>query len=389
MLIVLADDFSGAAEIGDIGHRYGLNTEVQLAIDTSSTADLIVVDTDTRAMSEENASRKILDVATKLSVIPGFRLFKKIDSVMRGHLIAELNSLHQQMCFQRIFILPANPVRGRKIIHGKYLVNGVPLNETVFAVDPYFPCTTADVASRIRSDASNFQHIHADPDHIPSAGLITADIASTADLQNYVAATDERDLCCGGAELFECFLHHLGYKQTVVSNNHSDNNFVLIINGSTARRQSEKELFDYLEIPQFFVPGTFSHNNFTLADQEVQQSFIRILDTLRSRKMAVVSIAHPIHPDKAVSEMFLNYFVELKQYLTARMRVSDIHFCLTGGATASAVIRNSAIGEIHINAEIAPGVVSLVSDNKEQFTVKPGSYPWPQPWLEKLLRSGK
>jgi D-threonate/D-erythronate kinase len=389
MVIVLADDFSGAAEIGGIGHRYGLNTEVQLAIDTSSTADLIVVDTDTRALSEEDAVQKISEVTAKLSVMPGIRLFKKIDSVMRGHLIPELNPLQQQLSFKRIFILPANPVHGRKIIHGKYLVNGVPLNETVFAVDPHFPCSTADVTARIRSDRSNFQHTHADPDHIPFAGLITGDIESTGDLENFVAATDERDLCCGGAELFECFLEHLGYRTSVASKDDSDNNFVLIINGSTARSQSDKELFDYLEIPQFFVPGTFSHESFTINDEEVQQSFIHILAALLSRKMAVVSIAHPVHPDKAVSEIFLNYFVELNHYLTVRMQMNDIHFCLTGGATASAVIRNSAVGKIHISAEIAPGVVSLITDRKERFTVKPGSYPWPRPWLKRLLHSGK
>ena len=40
MVFVLADDFSGAAEIGGIGHRYGLRTEVQLSLDLNTAADL-------------------------------------------------------------------------------------------------------------------------------------------------------------------------------------------------------------------------------------------------------------------------------------------------------------------------------------------------------------
>jgi uncharacterized protein YgbK (DUF1537 family) len=388
MLAVLADDFSGAAEIAGIGHRYGLNTEVQLTIDLSSTADLIVVDTGTRAMCEPDAMQKISDVSAKLSRIPGIRLFKKIDSVMRGHLIPELNSLQQYFHFRKTLVLPANPVRGRKIIDGIYLVNGIPLNETVFAVDPDFPCTTADVALRITSSPSSVQHSHVDPTHMPAIGLITGDVASTADLKNYVAATDEHDLCCGGAELFECFLEHLGYKTSVLSPENSNSNFVLIINGSTVRNQSEKELFDSLEIPQFFVPA-FLHDSLTLNDKEIRNTLERIVDTLLARKVAVVSIAQPIHTDKAVSEIFLNYFVALIQYITARIQMNDIHFCLTGGATASAVIRSADVGHLHISTEITPGVVSLITDKKGILTVKPGSYPWPQPWLEKLLRTEK
>jgi len=389
MLIVLADDFSGSAEIGGVSHRYGLNTEIQLTIDTNSVADLIVVDTGTRALSEADAIRKISHISAILSKIPGIRVFKKIDSVMRGHLIPELNALQQRLNFKRILVLPANPVRGRKIIDGKYLVNGVPLNETVFAADPDFPCITSSVTSRIKSYPPSFQHNHVDPAHIPTAGLITGDVTSTVDLQKYVSATNEHDLCCGGAELFECFLEHLGYKPIALPNSQSNSSFVLIINGSTIKSQSEKELFDRLEIPQFFVPGTFSYDNFTLNEQEAMQSFESIVNTLQSRKMAVVSIAHPVHPDKAVSEIFLSYFIELNQYITARMQVNNIHFCLTGGATASAVIRNLSVEKFHISSEIAPGVVSLVTDKKVMFTVKPGSYPWPQPWLEKLFEYRK
>ena len=95
MVFVLADDFSGAAEIGGIGHRYGLRTEIQLKLDIDSRADLVVLDTDTRSLTEDEATKKIFDIATALKKWNRpFHLFKKIDSVMRGHLIPELNALH-------------------------------------------------------------------------------------------------------------------------------------------------------------------------------------------------------------------------------------------------------------------------------------------------------
>ena len=66
MVIVLADDFSGAAEIGGIGHRYGLRTEVQLSLDLSTAADLVVLDTNTRSLGEGEAAKKIFDTGTAL-----------------------------------------------------------------------------------------------------------------------------------------------------------------------------------------------------------------------------------------------------------------------------------------------------------------------------------
>ena len=67
MLIVIADDFSGAAEIGGIGWRYGLNAEVQLTFDPRSNADLIVIDADTRSLTKDDAIMKTESLVNGLS----------------------------------------------------------------------------------------------------------------------------------------------------------------------------------------------------------------------------------------------------------------------------------------------------------------------------------
>src|SRR5688572_21220535 len=102
MIFVLADDFSGAAEIGGIGHRYGLRTEIQLSLDLNTTADLVVLDAETRSLSEGEAIRKVLETGIELKQWnKPFYLFKKIDSVMRGHLVPELNALQDCFAFNR------------------------------------------------------------------------------------------------------------------------------------------------------------------------------------------------------------------------------------------------------------------------------------------------
>ena len=56
MIIVIADDLTGAAEIAGIGHSYGLATSLLIDVaDNLPVSDLIVVATDTRSMTEQDA----------------------------------------------------------------------------------------------------------------------------------------------------------------------------------------------------------------------------------------------------------------------------------------------------------------------------------------------
>ena len=60
-------------------------------------------------------------------------IYKKTDSVLRGHIVDELKIQMQLTGKQKAFFMPANPSLDRTISNGKYFVNNVPLNETAFA----------------------------------------------------------------------------------------------------------------------------------------------------------------------------------------------------------------------------------------------------------------
>ncbi len=394
MLIVLADDFSGAAEIGGIGIRYGLSTELQLEIDLNSAADLIVVDTDTRSLLEPDAIRKMESVCDALKNSKGpIKIFKKVDSVMRGHLMTEINVVQRRFNFNRVLLLPANPGRGRKIVAGYYTVNGTSLDETVFASDPDFPISSSSVELLVNSKASNLRHVHLEVDQaLPNLSLITGEIESKSDLKRYLTNTNELDLCCGAAELFESYLENLGYapqtkkpisKQAVLPS------FGLIINGSTVKHQAEKELYQKLNIPQLFFPGKLNVDEFKLEKAEETAWYQKILNTMYAHHVVVISIEHPVKRNKSLSEIFLTRFIEMMQYITSNIPMDDIHFCITGGATASFIIRNFASNKLKVKDEIVSGVVKLSMKNKyggkQVFCiVKPGSYVWPESLLESL-----
>jgi len=389
MIFVLADDFSGAAEIGGIGHRYGLRTEIQLSLDLNTVADLVVLDTNTRSLSEAEAARKTFDTGTALKKWhKPFYLFKKIDSVMRGHLISELDALQDCFNFNRILLMPANPGRGRKIIGGEYLINGVKLHQTIFASDPDFPVVSSKVGDRIASYTATLKHVHITPADIPPSGsIVTGDIESKVDLKNYVAEAGKDDLCCGAAELFEAFLEHFRFSPRPESASGialTKSEFTLIINGSTVKNQNERDYYHRLNIPQLPLQDNFNDVEFDLPHDETIAWFQRVLDVLQTRKVAVVTIDHPVQQNKILSEKILRYFVELMTYITQNIPLNKIHFCLTGGATASALIRHITTEKLFVKGEIVPGVVSLALNGMQQgwFTVKPGSYPWPPRLIE-------
>jgi D-threonate/D-erythronate kinase len=397
MLLVLADDFSGAAEIGGIGDRYGLTTEVQLIFEGNTRADLVVLDTDTRSLSESEAIKKMKDICLSIkSSHRPIKLFKKIDSVFRGHVIPEINLLQYHFRFDRVLLFPANPGRGRTIANGNYLVNDTPLAETVFADDPHFPMRTSNVSAIVNEKMPVLDHVHLKPgDQLPSSALLTGDVNSKDDLKKYLRGLTPRDLCCGGAELFEAYLEQTGNTVGLETKDESfPADYALIINGSTVKNIEENRLFERLFINRFSLPGQIRGSEYNLEMSEALTWYEKIVAALNVDRIAAVIIDHPIQSNKEFSQIFLNHFVEMMRYITRYININNIHLCITGGATASAIIRHSAPGSMKVKVENAPGVVTLAhvddeSKNQTLFTVKPGSYRWPESLIAMLSKKQK
>jgi D-threonate/D-erythronate kinase len=389
MMVVFADDFSGAAEMAGIAHRYGLSVAVQRQLQARDHKDLIVIDSNTRAMSREEALQKTQQIATELvKWKPQPLLFKKVDSVMRGHIAAEAGVLQQELGYERILLLPANPSRGRKIISGHYFVNETPLDQTIFAEDPDFPASTSSVEKLITLEKTRLPYSHIQQEQaLPAGSFITGDIEEPEDFSNYLKKTNENDLCCGAAEFFEAWLQHKGYskrrKKTKTKRQHP---VVLIMNGSTVKTTGEKDEMERLNIPCFSIPGSWDGSRFSLDSEEENNWYQAIVTLLQKHHIAAVYVDQPVKQTKGRSDIFSTYFVRLMQYISGFIDIGAIHFVLTGGATASAIIEHTGNEDLDVKEEVAPGIVTLGGLNKSKtfFTVKPGSYNWSKEFLEKI-----
>jgi uncharacterized protein YgbK (DUF1537 family) len=214
IVAVIADDITGAAEMAGIGFRHGFKTSLMTMTGQEETlalpdCELLVCATDTRSQTEQEAARITRQVTSRL-VEAGVRyFFKKVDSALRGHVEAELQAMLEVLPYESALYLPANPSKGRIIEHGQYTLNGRPLHETDFAVDPEFPATTSTLTERFPSLQPW------DPEVAMSAhGLYTADMVSNFQLQFLLKQVHiGQTLLAGAADLFEARLRQFAFEK--------------------------------------------------------------------------------------------------------------------------------------------------------------------------------
>ena len=110
MIGVIADDLTGAAELGAIGLRHGLRPEIVRNGGPSGQSDLVCVDTDSRSCEPATAAKRATVAAKLLSAAGAAWIYKKVDSVLRGQVTAEVEAVMKQLQLDRALLLPARYV---------------------------------------------------------------------------------------------------------------------------------------------------------------------------------------------------------------------------------------------------------------------------------------
>jgi len=145
-ITVIADDMTGALDTGvcfaEIGHSVAVVWQRAL-----TACEVLVVDSETRNCDPLSASCLVMEMA---SLARGL-VYKKIDSTLRGPVVAEVQALARALGSRGVLIAPAFPGAGRTVVGGRLLVDGVPVSETPFARDPRWPIWTSNVGELLRA----------------------------------------------------------------------------------------------------------------------------------------------------------------------------------------------------------------------------------------------
>jgi len=119
-IYLLADDLTGACDAAAAFLPAGYSVRVWTGGKawTSTPETVQAFNTDSRSLSPSLAGRAVSDAVAALDTGKNFIFFKKIDSVARGPLAAELLAAQRTLGTQAILLAPSFPAAGRTVHHG-------------------------------------------------------------------------------------------------------------------------------------------------------------------------------------------------------------------------------------------------------------------------------
>ncbi|MDH7809499.1 MULTISPECIES: four-carbon acid sugar kinase family protein [unclassified Rhizobium] len=181
MLAILADDLTGALDAGAPFAARGMHVEIALCLESIGEAlregpDVVSISLGTRELNEADASLRTS--ATLASLPSGTRLFKKIDSRMKGNIAAELDSTP----YTKALVAPAIPEFDRRVVTGH--IEGFGIDEPI------------SITSRLASHA---------------ARAVVPDVRSQSDMRQWLewAERGNVDLLVGARGLAEALAERL------------------------------------------------------------------------------------------------------------------------------------------------------------------------------------
>lgn len=302
-LCIIADDLTGALDAAAPFAGRGLSVHVALApsalpLALAQGAQVVAVNTASREIAESEAVAALERVKAQLPA--GTRIFKKVDSRLKGHVAAELAALAPQS----LFVAPAIPDFGRVVKDG---------HVTGFGVDTPIP-----VADRIG---------------ILAAIATVPDTASPAEMSAALDIADQDALLVGARGLAEALAAQMtGIATAAAPDARADK--ALVVVGShdpitTAQVQTLRAAgrADWRGAPLGVLP--------------------------EAAPMSALTVVQALPGDRKA--LGLEVATALARSIQSLAGQADLIF-LTGGATAESVLAALGIAHMALDGEVLPGV---------------------------------
>jgi D-threonate/D-erythronate kinase len=379
MIAVIADDFTGAAEIGGIGLRYGLNVVIETRNVPNHNTDLLIIATDARSLDGKVASELISGITQKLLNLKPQFIYKKLDSVLRGNITEELSAQMEASGRKRALIIAANPVFNRIIRDGIYYIDDTPLNETGFANDPEYPINSSDVLE-IVGTCKKYTVSNCKPDDaLPETGLIIGDVTSFEDLEKWAMRVDENTLIAGASGFFDILLSKrlLRDTQDPKPSLVAFGKKALFVFGSTFPKDADfiqrLVTFNY-----YFsnMPEEMYYNR-SFAPIHLENWVNDIVMGMEKHHKVVAMIDYTPSDEPDIASRIQGNMAELIRRVTKRVEINEL--MVEGGSTTSEVLKYLDIETLIPIQELDTGVIRMKIAGMPNLclTTKPGSYYWP------------
>lgn len=277
----------------------------------------------------------------------------------------------------RVLLVPQNPSRGRTVRAGRYAIDGVALDQTAFALDPEYPCHTAQVLDLLGRSSLTPTQVIEPGEAMPERGILFGGAEHADDVAAWAARLDGQTLPAGGADFFQAFLEHAGLIPVPLPRCEPGGGRVLAVCGSAsapgrqAVAQAQRDGAPVCAMPDavFALPHTEA--------QALESWCADIVRALQTQQRAVIALCQPIALDPSRPQRLTEIVADVVSRVLAACKVDEL--LLEGGATASAIVRRMDWHAFAVCGELAPGVVQMraAAGSAPLLTLKPGSYPWP------------
>ncbi len=365
--VIFADDLTGANDTGVQFARAGLRTRVGFRWDHTRLlggVEIIVVDTDSRALAPADAYRTVFAAAQAFVEMRVPVLYKKIDSTLRGPIGAELDAVLDAYDLSLAIVCPAYPANRRTLLRGEVRVGDVPVAQTSLATDPVTPVRESDLPALLRQQTRRPVHpvaldqVTAGADVLArhfaalragGGGIAVCDAVTDAHLAVIADAAlllDEGAVLAGAAGLARPLAEHLGRRDVDAGGR------VLVVCGSAHPIMREQIAVLVRECGAFVVvldPGLVT----SAGDWQswVERALRRIASSPPAAPIVLTSA-----PDVrvAVPGELLAHLADIATAVMAAVRVSGV--VATGGSTVRALCERWEVAGIDLLREVAPGI---------------------------------
>lgn len=228
MIAVIADDITGANDIGSMFAKNQLKTDVlfdsgYLEHYQKSESEVLIVDTDSRFDKPEDAYQKVFETTKAMESLGATKYFNKTCSVFRGNIGAEFDAMLEALQEEFAVIILGFPKNGRETINGVHYVHGKELSQSEFRNDPLHPMRTSNLAEILRSQTErkvglvNYETVRTGTVKLKNELIrqkefyqyVIVDVIDQQDLKIIAEAVKDFRILCGSSAIAEGLPHFL------------------------------------------------------------------------------------------------------------------------------------------------------------------------------------
>ncbi|MFP4647246.1 MAG: four-carbon acid sugar kinase family protein [Candidatus Acetothermia bacterium] len=385
----MADDLTGSGEIVALLTREGVFPKLMINPPREACSGLngktsMVLDLELRSLAPVKAYETIKWFSEFREIAQNLK-YLKVDSTLRGNFIAEIEGLVESEFFDAVIFAPAFPGMGRQTVGGYHLVDGRPLERTDYANRINDGVDRSNIYQYFTAKSENLKPglvelsvIEKGPDRAAArmgeliengANVIVMDAAEKRDLEVIASAsysTPCKLLMAGSAGLFQALLG--AYEPNIVGFEPSSDPALVVCGSLNTVARRQLRLLGKSEID--LKPFEISLEDLIDIGRGKPSSKVESVHS-SLRKGHNVALSTPSDfvqlPDSQMKQVEKGLGIMTEQLIQIHHgEISGL--ILTGGETATAVLRALKIRELQIIGELEPLIP--VASAPRQFPFK-------------------